>query len=129
MTRDIVTLSPDDDMEALREIMNQRDIRHLPVVDSDRLLVGLVTHRDLLRYMVTDKLDVPLSVEEDRLHATRVRECMVTDVVTIAPGQSLREAANEMLEGKYGCLPVVEGGRLAGILTESDFVRHVAECD
>lgn len=127
MTADVVTLPTSAGVDELRDVMYDHDVRHVPIVDSENDLIGLVSHRDLLRHMVTDKADVPIGVQRERLHSMSVSDIMTPDVVTAEAEQDLREAAATMLDGKFGCLPVVDGGRIVGILTESDFVRHVVE--
>jgi len=97
------------------------------VVDRDGELVGLVSHRDLARGILGRIDDVPIGVEEDILRRRRVGEIMVTEPETVEPDARLRDAAEIMLEDKIGCLPVVEGTRLVGILTEADFVRDYLE--
>jgi len=102
-------------------------VRHVPVVDREGELVGLVTHRDLARGVLGRTQELPIGVEEDLLRRRRVGEIMVTEPDTIEPETPLREAAEIMLENKIGCLPVTEGTHLVGILTEADFVRDYLE--
>ena len=71
--------------------------------------------------------DLPLSVERDILRRRRVRGIMATEPDVIEPDATLREAAEMLLESKVGCLPVVEGLRPVGIITEADFVRDFLE--
>jgi len=127
MTRDVIALRPDDSLARLRDLMYDRDVRHIPVIEGDRDLVGLVSQRDLLRDHLIEQADVPDFIEDALLEKLQVRELMTTGVVTIDPESDLRDAAQIMYENKYGCLPVVEGLRLVGILTEADFVRLKAE--
>jgi CBS domain-containing membrane protein len=127
MTARVFTLSPGSTMTTLYDLMDSEHIRHIPVVDGDGDLVGLVTHRDLLRSALTDRSDIPLAIQRQVLETVRVREIMTTAVETAEPDQDIREAAEIMMENKFGCLPVVEGSRLVGILTEADFVRHLAK--
>lgn len=107
--------------------MHEKHVRHVPVVDDDDRLVGLVSERDLLRRAAGLEGDVPLSVSDDISTSARVREVMTWHVETIEADDDVATAAAVMLDNKYGCLPVLEQGVLAGILTEADFVRHVAE--
>jgi CBS domain-containing membrane protein len=107
--------------------MEEHRCRHMPVVDGEGDLVGLVTHRDLLRYALIEQPEVPRFVETALLERLTVGDVMVREVETVDPGAELRQAAQTMIENKFGCLPVVEGRRLVGILTESDFVRRVAQ--
>ncbi|HQZ38024.1 MAG TPA: CBS domain-containing protein [Vicinamibacterales bacterium] len=126
MTPDVHAVHPDDSIAALRDVMNEKHIRHVPVVDDDGGIIGLVSERDLLRRAAG--LDgVPLSVSQDVSAAVKVSEVMTWQVETIEADDEAATAAVIMLDNKYGCLPVLEQGMLAGILTEADFVRHVAE--
>ena len=124
MTEPVFTLRPLDDLETLYDLMDSKHIRHVPVVDRERELVGLVTHRDLSRTALGPQGDVPLSVQQEMLRRRKVREIMATEVDTIEADEDLLVAAEMLIENKIGCVPVVEGTHLVGILTESDFVRH-----
>jgi CBS domain-containing membrane protein len=129
MTEGVFAVNVGDDLETVSNLMEDRNIRHAPVVDALGGLVGLVTQRDLLRSGLTGRVGMPPEVERQaRLHVT-AGEVMVQDVVTTRPDQDIRDAARVMLENKFGCLPVVEGYRLVGIVTESDFVRLLATGD
>ena len=123
MTEKVYSLAPSDTLVDLEDLMDARKIRHVPIVDREGDLLGLVTHRDLSRN-VRGRLDeLPVGVQRDLLHTRRVREIMTTELETVEPETRLAEAATTLLENKIGCLPVVEGTRLVGILTEADFVR------
>ncbi|WP_257460810.1 CBS domain-containing protein [Archangium lipolyticum] len=116
MTRDLVTLKEDDDVVRGDDLLAEYDIRHLPVVKDGRL-VGLVSHRDLIRALA----------RHERAPGTppqQVRDIMTRSVETLKPRSSVREAIHKMLDHKFGCVPVVEDGdRLVGILTETDLIR------
>jgi len=127
MTERVFTLRENDRLLDLEELMSSRHVLHVPIVDREGELVGLVTHRDLARGVLGRIDDLPIGVEEDLLRRRRVGEIMVTEPETIEPDTALREAAEIMLENKIGCLPVTEGTRLVGILTEADFVRDYLE--
>ena len=123
MTRSVVTLSEENNVELADQGMKDYRFRHLPVVDGDRL-VGLVTDRDVLRASVST-LD---EQHAQRDHAVKryffVREIMTTDVLSARPDMLLLDAARLMKDKKLGCLPVVDDrGRLVGIVTECDFVK------
>jgi CBS domain-containing membrane protein len=127
MTPKVFTLRPEATMARLYELMDSKHIRHLPVVDREGDLVGLVTHRDLLRSALTDRSDLPMAIQRQVLETVLVSEIMTTTVETIEPDQDIRDAVDLMLENKFGCLPVVEGEHLVGILTEADFVRYLSK--
>lgn len=127
MTEGVLTMSPDDRLSDLRDLMYSRNVRHVPIVRPNGVLCGLVSHRDLLRNTLFDRPRISEYVEDEILASLRVEDVMTRHVETIAPGDSLRRAARRMLLNRYGCLPVVSDDRLVGILTESDFVRLQAE--
>ena len=127
MTQNLVTVQPGDTVAKAYELMLDNRIRHLIVVDGDGDLAGVLTHRDLLRSALIERTDLPLSLQRGVLRRIRVEEVMTSEVETAEPGQWLREAALVMFENKYGCLPVVEGSRVMGVLTESDFVRFFSQ--
>lgn len=127
MTEDVRAVGPKDDVATLRDLLYEHDIRHMPVVDDEGALVGLVTQRDLLRHALIEQPDVPTYIEDAVLERLQVSELMNTEIETAEPDADIRDAAQQMFENKYGCLPVVSGGRLVGILTESDFVRLMAK--
>jgi CBS domain-containing protein len=103
--------------------MCERDLRHRVVVDAEGDLLGVVSHRDLLRHALIEQSEMPPFVERELLARTGVREVLVSPVLTADPEEDAAEAAWTLFENKVGCLPVVEGNRVLGILTESDFVR------
>ena len=125
MTPNVSALSPHDDLSAVRDLMVERHIRHVPIIDSEGELVGLVTHRDLLRFTTVPPSGPPVA-EGDPLALVSIEEAMVREVRSVSPTTDLREAAQIMYENKYGCLPVLEDGLLVGILTEADFVQLMA---
>lgn len=130
MTEHVVTFSQGDSLADLADRMADEHIRHAPIVDRDGDLIGLVTDRDLARFaFFGGGPDAPLSVERDVLGRRRVREIMATEIDTVEPDAPLREAAELLLENKIGCVPVVEGSRVVGILTEADFVRRYLESE
>lgn len=124
MTRDPVTVEVDEDLDLADVLMRLTRVRHLPVLEGGRL-VGLVSHRDLVRFE-SDQLDGGAAAERQQMRRwAKAGWIMTRGVQQVEPDMSLLEAARLMLEHKYGCLPVVEQGRLVGILTESDFVALV----
>ncbi len=122
MTTELLTLNEDDNLDLAQMEMSLARIRHLPVVRSGRL-VGLVTHRDILKSMCSVFAELDALEQSDVLSGVRVQEIMGTNVTTVSPDIDAATAGKTMLEGKLGCLPVVENGdRLVGIITEADFV-------
>ena len=127
MTAEVATLKRNDKLTLANDLMQLGRIRHLPVLDDDgEQLVGIVTQRDLFRGALARALGYGEYAQRKMLDMLVVKEVMTTDVVTTTPEASLIEAAKVLMERKIGCLPVVEGERLVGIITESDFVALVA---
>jgi CBS domain-containing membrane protein len=126
MQKEVATLDLEDALDVAEDIMTLGRVRHLPVVTGDRRLVGLVTQRDLLKASVASVLELSRSVEHDWLKAIPVRLVMSTELLTVSPGAPLNEAVQLMISRKFGCLPVVEDGRLVGLLTETDCLQTLA---
>lgn len=123
MTSKIVTVSEQDLLESLEEQMRRLRLRHLPVVDRQSKLVGLVTHRDLLSAFAS-WLTANEAAENAMIKQLPVRRIMQHEVLTVQPEDSLIEAGKLLWESKIGCLPVIDGeGTLVGIITEADFIR------
>ena len=120
MSPDVETLFVDETMDLANTILTLARIRHLPVIDRDGKLVGILSHRDLLRAFAELYKSGRNDADQDRV---AVAEIMTDEVTTIAPGAPALEAAEIIWENKIGCLPVVEDERVVGIITESDFVR------
>ena len=125
MTTELVTAAPGDSVARVRNLMYEHWVRHVPVVDGDGRLVGLVTYRDLLRRSLIERSDLPVWVEQEELEkiAADAVTQHVVDVVT--PDTGVRTAGRLLLENKKGCLAVVEDRRLVGMLSEADFVRYL----
>ena len=115
MSTDLFTVSPDDLVDLAASVMDWRHIRHVPVEDADGRLVGLVTHRGLLR-MISD------GSRSAAANPTLVRDIMVENPITVSPSTSSLEAIELMRTNRVGCLPVVESDQLVGIVTSYDFL-------
>jgi acetoin utilization protein AcuB len=107
------------------ELMKAHRIRHLAVVDQDRL-IGIVTDRDLRHALLDPALQDRPADADDILESRTVRDVMTWAVITVGPQTNIRQAARLMYEQKIGALPVVDGGRLVGMLTEYDVLRAFA---
>jgi len=123
MTRQVVTLSPDDSLEDIEEGMKRFRFRHLPVVDAHGKLVGIVTHRDLLAAS-SSILSAEASKRNELIQKNgRVQMVMHADVLTVSEGESLVRVAELMDNNKIGSVVVVDADRkVLGIITEADFV-------
>ncbi len=127
MTTDLVTASPNDSVAAVRNLMYRHWVRHIPIVDDDGALAGLVTYRDLLRRSLIERSDRPVWVEQQELEAIEADTVTQHIVDEVTPDTELGKAGRLLLESRKGCLAVVEDGRLVGMLSEADFVRHMVD--
>lgn len=128
MTPHPITITPQTTLPEAQRLMLDYRIRRLPVVNRDKL-VGIVTRRDINRAQLSDGSTLTpyeLNLRRDRLTA---REFMSPAVITISPDATIGEAAGLMLENKIGGLPVVEGSRLVGMITETDICIFVLQLE
>jgi CBS domain-containing protein len=131
MSREVVTIAPTDSCLDAVVRMQRARVRHLPVVNRDGLLVGVLTDRDLRHHLFSPKIFGALgSTPVDALlDGVRVAEIMSTQVVSAEVGTSLADAADTMRKHRVGSLPVVERGRVVGIVTEVDVLRQIVQAD
>lgn len=131
MSRDVATVGVADSCQDAVARMVRRKIRHLPVVERDGRLVGVVTDRDLRHRLFEPRVMKEIgTVSVDQILKTvPVKDIMSAPVVTVGPQDELETAARTMLEDKVGSLPVVENGRVVGILTETDLLRQIVRAD
>jgi CBS domain-containing protein len=127
MTRGPVTIRPSATIGAAWKTMRARRLRHLPVIGADGRLVGIVTDRDLRQVILDPDIQAQLGATPRALNILTVGEIMTWGAMTVRPDSDLREAARVMHAHKVGALPVVERGRLVGILAETDLVRAFIE--
>jgi CBS domain-containing protein len=131
MVTELVTLHVDEELSLASDIMNLARIRHLPIVEGERL-VGIVSQRDLFRASLASVMGYDYAETRDHLKAVSIREAMVKEVITVEPDEDIQKAGRFMLEKKIGCLPVVQDNRLVGMVTETDILRcfllHYEDC-
>jgi CBS domain-containing protein len=117
MSTSLVTVRPGDIIDLAASLMDWEQIRHVPVEDAEGRLVGLISHRQLLRLVARGRSpQAPL----------RVEEVMARDPITTTPDTHTLEAIAKMRENHVSCLPVLENGKLVGILTERDLIQITA---
>ena len=127
MSQGVVTIGPEASGRDAAARMVRARVRHLPVVNRDGALVGLVTDRDLRHYLFVPQVfeRLPERRVDALLESVRVADVMSADVVSVGPEASLTDALDLMRTERIGSLPVVDHGRLVGILTETDMLRHI----
>jgi acetoin utilization protein AcuB len=126
MTQSLITVSPGTSVTEAKTMMSKDRIRHLLVTDGGKL-VGLVTDRDIRLNLASPATSLSVWELNYLLARLTVGDVMTKSLITIAPDRDAGEAARMMLEHRIGALPVLEGTRLVGILTETDIVRAFAD--
>ena len=126
MTTEVTTLGRNDSLQLIKDIMTLGRVRHFPVLDDGKV-VGVVSQRDLYKASLGSVMKYGEKAQRAFLEGLAVKEVMSDPVITIAPHASVQEAARVMMEKKIGCLPVLEGAQLVGIVTETDMLKLVAE--
>ncbi|MFN2291535.1 MAG: CBS domain-containing protein [Anaerolineae bacterium] len=127
MTKEPLVVSPKTSIEDAIRTMRQNRVRHLPVVKDKETLVGIVTQTDLLQASPSPATSLSVWEVNFLLARMEVRDAMTTPVVVVDEECPLEEAALVMAEHKFGCLPVVHGKRLIGIITETDLFNLFTE--
>ena len=123
MKTNVVTIPADDNLWIVKEIMEFGDTRHLPVVRLGDL-VGVVSQRDLLRASLSNVMGLPAAEQKVFLEGVKISEVMSASPISIDVDRSIQEAARTMARQKIGCLPVLEAGKLIGIVTETDVLEY-----
>jgi acetoin utilization protein AcuB len=126
MTRRVLTVAPDDYLSDAISLMREKGIRHLPVVKAGKL-AGIVSDRDIKEYCPSKATALDIYELHYLLANTRVKEAMRTRVLTTAPDTPVEEAALRFLDDDIGCLPVLDGRRLVGIVSDKDVYRALVD--
>jgi len=123
MTSEVFVLHATQTLELVRSLMRIKHVRHVPIVDHDNSFVGLITHRDLLAQTISHLAEVEEDEQEYLDRHIHIMNIMKTDILTVDPEMDVCSAITQLLDNKYGCLPVVSNGKLVGIVTEADFLN------
>ena len=131
MSRQVLTIGPSDSCHEAVGWMHHARVRHLPVINRDGMLVGVVTDRDLRHYLFSPSVFKTLGQTsvEALLKTAPVAQIMSRLVISVPPEAELSDAAHVMMTERIGSLPVVDGGRVVGIVTETDLLRQVCQAD
>ncbi|MGQ9695836.1 MAG: CBS and ACT domain-containing protein [Thermodesulfobacteriota bacterium] len=122
MKKDLITINKSERMTVAKKILEEKNIRHLPVVEGKKL-IGLVTNMDIRKAEASPATSLEIRELHYLLDKLTVGEIMTRNVITISPDVSVEEAATILHDNKIGCLPVVEDGNLVGIITENDVME------
>ncbi len=125
MQTKIVTIGVTERLSTVEDIMTLGRVRHMPVVHGGQL-VGVLSQRDLLRASLSELGSYASEARRAFLHAIEIERVMSAPPIVIDPDASVQLAARLMADHKIGCLPVVDGDALAGMITETDVLCWVA---
>jgi acetoin utilization protein AcuB len=123
MTKDVISVPPWMPMLDARALMTKERIRHLPVTSPEGQLLGIITDRDIRLNLPSQATSLSVWEINHLLAKLTVDGVMTQAVLTVGPDRPARDAAQLMLDHQIGALPVEEGGRLVGIVTETDLLR------
>ena len=123
MTGALITADPDMPVLDARQLMVKEKIRHLLVRKGQGELLGIVTDRDIRLNLPSKATSLSVWEINHLLTKLTVGQVMTGSVITAGPDRAARDAAQLMLDHKIGAVPVVDGGQLIGIITETDIVR------
>ncbi|RJR17960.1 MAG: CBS domain-containing protein [Nitrospiraceae bacterium] len=126
MTKKVFTVTPDDSISEAARLSKEKDIKHIPVVKGGKV-VGLLSDRDIKEYVPSKATSLDVYELHYLLAKTKVKEVMKKNVITTPPETPIEEAAMIMHDKKIGCLPVVEGNLLAGIISDNDIFRVLVD--
>ncbi|MGX9135590.1 acetoin utilization AcuB family protein [Rummeliibacillus sp. JY-2-4R] len=123
MNTDVITLKSSDTMKDAIHTMKEKKIRHLPIVDSDNKLVGLITERDLKNALPSSLLEESY----ERVYEQTLDKIMITEPIVGHPLDFIEEIAAIFYERQIGCLPIISSGKIVGIVTRSDLLYTYVE--
>ena len=126
MNLKVRTLRRSDSLQLAKDLMTQGHIRHFPVLEGDKL-VGVVSERDLLRASFSSLVRYGEKQEKAFFDTVSIKGVVNEPAITISPDASIQEAGRLILDQRIGCLPVVEGGKLQGLVTGRDILRALVE--
>ncbi|MGA2765177.1 MAG: CBS domain-containing protein [Spirochaetia bacterium] len=127
MTRNPITIRPDTPVTEAQAMMKREKIHHLPVLDKDEKLVGIVSEKDLLYASPSPASTLSVYEMTSLLAKLKVEKVMSKNVITAAEDVPLEEAARIMADRGIGGLPIMRGSALVGVITESDLFRVFIE--
>ena len=125
MTKDIIALNRDDDLETAEMLFKRHKIRHIPVV-VEEVVIGMLSYTDLLRISFADAVDE----DEDEVDTLvynmfTIEQVMAKNVITVPSTANIKEVAEVLVKREFHALPVVDEGRLVGIVTTTDLINYL----
>ncbi|MGX1929455.1 CBS domain-containing protein [Flagellimonas sp. 2504JD4-2] len=127
MTIDLVTLTINDDLTTAEKYFKKYQIRHIPIV-SGHAIVGMLSLTDLLRISFADAVDeTEESVDTMVYNMFTISQVMARDVISVTSKTTIKEVAQFLSEKEFHALPVVDDGKLTGIVTTTDLINYLLE--
>ena len=128
MATNVVTIGRNDDLRLADDIMTEHRIRHIPVLEEDKI-VGVITQRDVFKARMSSTMGYGEKGQRAFLHTVPVKEIMAHPVVTVTPEMPVTEAVDLILAHGIGCLPVVQDEQLIGIVTKTNLLQRLRTLD
>ncbi len=125
MHKGVVTAGVNDTLNSAVRLLKENGIKHLPVVQKNNKLAGIITDRDLKRVSASDATLLEVHELLYLLDRVKLSEVMTKNPMSTGPGASIQKVAKMMAKAHIGCLPVVEGGAIVGIVTHSDLLGYL----
>ena len=127
MTKDLITLTVNNDLVSAEELFKKHNIRHIPVVDKDNV-VGMLSYTDLLRISFADAVDEDEETVDTMVYNLfSISQVMARDVVSVSSSTTIKEVAQFLSQKDFHALPVVDEGKLVGIVTTTDLINYLLE--
>lgn len=124
MSTSVVVANPDHNFSAVLELFSQHDMHHLPIVDSDNKIIGIISSNDLIKVFTDPRYKSLNSDQTDKV--VHIKDIMTPNPITIAPGDTIKSAAKVFAEHGFRVLPVVENSEIKGILSVKDIIHSIA---
>ncbi len=123
MSTDLKYVGPSDDLMTVKNIFDENDFHHIPVVE-DGQIIGIISKSDYLFFLRGyTTSDIDRFIEAAKLRAFKVKEVMKEEVVMLSPEDSVKKALDLFEENRFHCIPIVEKGELKGIVTPLDVIK------
>ena len=127
MTKNVIKLNLADDLTKAEQLFKQNKIRHIPVVDGNKI-IGMLSYTDLLRISFVDAVDDDAEIVDTTVYNMfTVEQVMAKKIVSISPDTTIKEAAEILSKKEFHALPVCEGDLLVGIVTTTDLIKYLIE--
>lgn len=127
MEKQVLTIYETDTLDLAMELMKWKKVRHLPVLDQNEMIVGILSERDCLKVSISRLKNIDIKKLKKFNRKILVQDVMAKDVVTCGPEAVLSLASDLIFSNRIGCLPVVQNKKVVGIITKADFVKSFHE--